>query len=90
MHTHPPFTLKGTVTYKDAVYAPAEMADTLPLFHLYRLYVQYTLWSQTPECMINGTYNRFELLQIVLVCIYLSYMYIVQLLALTEACGIEI
>jgi hypothetical protein len=30
----PPFT-QFTITYKVAVYAPAERADTLPLFHLY-------------------------------------------------------
>jgi hypothetical protein len=30
----PPFTVV-TIMYKIAVYAPAEMADTLPLFHLY-------------------------------------------------------
>ncbi len=30
----PPFTL-FTIMYKVAVYAPAERADTLPLFHLY-------------------------------------------------------
>ncbi len=30
----PPFTLV-TITYKVAVLAPAERADTLPLFHLY-------------------------------------------------------
>ncbi len=30
----PPFTL-FTITYKVAVYAPAERADTLPQFHLY-------------------------------------------------------
>ncbi len=29
-----PFTL-FTITYKVALYAPAERADTLPLFHLY-------------------------------------------------------
>ncbi len=31
----PPFTIV-TITYKVAVYAPAEGADTLPIFHLYR------------------------------------------------------
>ncbi len=30
----PPFTI-FTITYKVTVYAPAERADTLPLFHLY-------------------------------------------------------
>jgi hypothetical protein len=30
----PPFTL-FTITYKVAFYAPAERADTLPVFHLY-------------------------------------------------------
>jgi hypothetical protein len=30
----PPFTIV-TITYKVAVYASAEQADTLPLFHLY-------------------------------------------------------
>jgi hypothetical protein len=30
----PPFNL-FTIPYKVAVYAPAERADTLPLFHLY-------------------------------------------------------
>ncbi len=30
----PPFTIV-TITHKVAVYAPAEQADTLPLFHLY-------------------------------------------------------
>ena len=30
----PPFTL-STITYKVVVYAPAERADTLPLFRLY-------------------------------------------------------
>jgi hypothetical protein len=30
----PPFTIVN-ITYKVAVYAPAERADTVPLFHLY-------------------------------------------------------
>jgi hypothetical protein len=34
----PPFTLV-TITYTVAVYAPAERADTLPVFHLCPLYV---------------------------------------------------
>jgi hypothetical protein len=34
----PPFTLV-TITYKVVLYAPAEWADTLPLFHFYPLYV---------------------------------------------------
>jgi hypothetical protein len=34
VHAHPPITIS-----KVAVYAPAERADTLPLFHLYALYV---------------------------------------------------
>jgi hypothetical protein len=33
-----PFTL-FTITYKVAVYTPADRADTLPLFHFYPLYV---------------------------------------------------
>jgi hypothetical protein len=36
----PPFTLV-TITYKVAVYALAERADTLPLFHLYPLYYMW-------------------------------------------------
>ncbi len=36
-----PFTLFN-ITYKVAVYAPAERADTLPLFHLYPV---CNLWS---------------------------------------------
>ncbi len=32
-----------TITYKVAVYAPAERTDTLPLFHLYPI---FTLWSR--------------------------------------------
>jgi hypothetical protein len=38
----PPFSIV-TITYKVAVYAPAEWADTLNLFHLYQ-YV-CTLWA---------------------------------------------
>ncbi len=34
IHAQPPFTI-DTITYKVAVYAPAELAVTLPLFHLY-------------------------------------------------------
>jgi hypothetical protein len=37
----PPFTL-FTITYKVAMFAPAERAYTLPRFHLYPL---FTLWS---------------------------------------------
>jgi len=37
----PPFAL-FTITYKVAVYAPAERADTLPVFHLYPT---CNLWS---------------------------------------------
>jgi hypothetical protein len=36
-----PFTLI-TITYKVAVYAPAERADTLTLFHLY--HPMYPMW----------------------------------------------
>ncbi len=32
-----------TITYKDAVYAPAERTDTLPLFHLYPFYTLLSL-----------------------------------------------
>jgi hypothetical protein len=39
----PPFSLLRTITYKVAVYAPAERADTLSLFHLHPL---WTLWFQ--------------------------------------------
>jgi hypothetical protein len=38
----PPFTLV-TITYKVAVYAPAERADTLPLFHIYP-YMYSVVW----------------------------------------------
>jgi hypothetical protein len=34
VHAHPPF-ITFTITSKVAVYAPAEWADTLTLFHLY-------------------------------------------------------
>jgi hypothetical protein len=34
MHAQPTFTI-STTTYKVVVYAPAEKADTLPLFLLY-------------------------------------------------------
>ncbi len=37
--TRPPPLITFTLTSKVAVYAPAEWADTLPLFHLYPLYV---------------------------------------------------
>jgi hypothetical protein len=33
-----PFTI-FTITYKGAVYTPAERADTIPLFHLHPLYL---------------------------------------------------
>jgi hypothetical protein len=39
VNAHPPLTI-FTITYKVAVYAQAERADTLPLFHLYP-YVLY-------------------------------------------------
>ncbi len=35
VHAHPPFIIV-TIRYKVAVYAPAEWADTLTLFHLYQ------------------------------------------------------
>jgi hypothetical protein len=35
VHAHPPLTT-FTITYKVAVYAPAQWADTLTLFHLYQ------------------------------------------------------
>jgi hypothetical protein len=34
----PPSFTTVTITYKVAVYAPAEWADTLTLFHLYHMY----------------------------------------------------
>jgi hypothetical protein len=40
-----PFTI-FTITYKVAMYAPAERADTLPLFHLYPI---CTLWYTTVQ-----------------------------------------
>jgi hypothetical protein len=40
-----PFTIV-TITYKVAVYAPAEWADTLTLFHFYRS----TLWQVKISC----------------------------------------
>jgi hypothetical protein len=43
-----PFTL-FTITYKVAVYAPAERADALPVFHLYPL---CTLWGVTVNLLI--------------------------------------
>jgi hypothetical protein len=44
----PPFTLV-TITYNVAVYAPAERADTLPLFHLYPLSVALPLSAINKE-----------------------------------------
>ncbi len=40
-----------TITCKVAVYAPAERADTLPLFHLYPM---CTLWFTVSLCCINA------------------------------------
>ncbi len=48
---HHPFTV-FTITYKVAVYAPAEWADTLALFHLYQ-YV-YTVYEPNPS---NSTHT---------------------------------
>ncbi len=46
-HAQPPFTI-FTITYKVAVYAPAESADTLPLFHLYPFV--YSVLQSLPSC----------------------------------------
>ncbi len=35
MSAHPPTVILVIITYKGAVYAPGERANTLPLFHLY-------------------------------------------------------
>jgi hypothetical protein len=45
----PPFTL-FTITYKVAVYAPAERADTLTLFHLY----SYLYSVDQPQTVASG------------------------------------
>ncbi len=44
----PPPLITFTLTSKVAVYAPAEWADTLTLFHLYQ-YMYSTLWSGLGE-----------------------------------------
>jgi hypothetical protein len=41
----PPFFTIVTITYKVAVYTPADRADTFPLFHLY----PYVLCVQNTE-----------------------------------------
>jgi hypothetical protein len=48
----PPFT-KLTITYKVAVYAPAEWADALTLFHLY----QYILETREGDMEYTGCSN---------------------------------
>jgi hypothetical protein len=45
----PPFTL-FTITYKVVVYAPAERADTLPLFHRHSI---CSLWSYRPARLLG-------------------------------------
>jgi hypothetical protein len=49
----PPFTL-CTITYKVAVYAPAERADTHPLFHVY----PYVLLWVLGYCLVALFYPR--------------------------------
>jgi hypothetical protein len=48
--TPTPFQPIITITYKVAVYAPAEGADTIPLFHLYPI---CTLWSADTVNIVN-------------------------------------
>ncbi len=54
----PPFII-FTITYKVAVYAPSEGADTLPLFHLYPYVTcgRYSIvkrWTCTPTLTTTG------------------------------------
>ncbi len=57
---HPPPDTSVTITYKVAVYAPAEKADTLHLFHLHPI---FTLW-------FKGHNQRF------LYFLYRSFFYV--------------
>jgi hypothetical protein len=49
----PPFTL-STITYEVVVYAPAERADTLPLFLLYP-YMYSMVFGNSAVCMCSMT-----------------------------------
>ncbi len=51
VHAHPPFH-PITITYKVAVYAPAERADTLPLFHLYP-YMYSVVWAISKQTCLS-------------------------------------
>jgi hypothetical protein len=53
VNAHPPFTL-FTITYKVAVHAPAERADTLNLFHLYDLSSQLELTTTITTLYVMG------------------------------------
>jgi hypothetical protein len=60
---HPPPFITFTITSKVAVYAPAEWADTLTLFHLRKI---CTLWLELT--MIFGCMEREDLGTSLLLC----------------------
>ncbi len=53
---HPPRFIRYsyTITYKVAVYAPAEQTDTLPLFHLYP-YIPYSVVTPIAFCLFESS-----------------------------------
>jgi hypothetical protein len=62
----PPFIhYSYTITYKVAVYAPAERADTLPLFHLY----PYVPYSVVAPCLFEPQNTYFPRDETGLVCL---------------------
>ncbi len=58
----PPFTTFN-ITYKVAVYAPAEWADTLTLFHLYQ-YMYSNLWLKPQKPKRNCTFMNSASVQL--------------------------